>query len=251
MTSPEAPDGPEIVVVVDEARRVLEQLGPDKAGGVANLLREIVAQGRDSRVVLVDDRDPARFLQYATIQQVGGSAEVRVQRTMAVLDRWRDVRERITMPGHYLAAFYDQVADATGGDGRDAARGKVPDDRAHAGAGIACDVCAGPCLVDDADNAEREARAQIEEMLETAGRHGLTAAEITTKLGPGLVDRLEVEVVGLLTIMYAEDLILAGGLPIHAAVVLQATGVQCRDCEGSGRNCGPHRTYEQRQRDGW
>jgi hypothetical protein len=282
------PDGPEVQVVVDEARRVLAQLGPDRAGGVANLLREIIAQGRDARVVLVDPRDPSRWIQHASLDQIGAPAEIRVQRTMQVLDRWRDVRESITMPGHYLAAFFDQVADATGGDGRDAAAAGDP--RAHAGLGLPCDVCPGACTIDDprpaplvcdggtADGpfptmcgrdvvhrehplgrppatdqevAVNEARAQIEEELERAGRHGLTAAELAERLGAQLVDQLPRPRTDLLTTMYEDELILAGGLPIHDRVVVQATGVQCSDCEGAGRNCGPHRTYEQRRRDGW
>lgn len=38
----------------------------------------------------------------------------KVERAQALLARWKPVRDRVTIPGHFIATFYDALAEAVG-----------------------------------------------------------------------------------------------------------------------------------------
>jgi hypothetical protein len=103
------------LVTVDEAKTALWELGGAVAGpgAVAEMLRQIILSGRDSRIVLEDPRRP--MWQHASLEALeaylADPAGKRVARVVKTLGRWRDVAERADA-GHYLAQLYGEVAEA-------------------------------------------------------------------------------------------------------------------------------------------
>lgn len=106
------PPTPGILVTIDDAHAALERLGDGTTA--ADLLRAIVLAGRDARVLIDDPRPPMR--QYATLAEFEAAiaAAPRLAAAQALLNRWRPIRVRVTIPGHPIAEFFDALAAAVG-----------------------------------------------------------------------------------------------------------------------------------------
>jgi hypothetical protein len=108
------PDPAMVLVTVDEAKTVLWELGGAIAerAGVAELLRQIILAGRDTRVLLLDDEARRPMAQHATLEGfLADPGAQRAARVVKVLGRWRDVADRADS-GHYVAQLFGEVAEA-------------------------------------------------------------------------------------------------------------------------------------------